>query len=62
MKPHIIILTEGHSEPNTAKTAAGILRYRGGEVAALLDSTAPRATASRNCWLLRGPIVSSPIL
>ena len=45
MKPHIIILTEGHSEPNTAKTAAGILRYRGGEVAALLDSTAPRATA-----------------
>jgi uncharacterized NAD-dependent epimerase/dehydratase family protein len=32
-------LTEGHSDPVTAKTAACILRYRPEEVVALLDST-----------------------
>jgi uncharacterized NAD-dependent epimerase/dehydratase family protein len=35
----MVILTEGHTNPLTAKTAACILRYRGDEVVALLDST-----------------------
>jgi len=35
----MIILTEGHTNPHTAKTAASVVRYRGAEVAALLDST-----------------------
>ena len=35
----IIILTEGHTEPHAAKTAANVIRYRGREVVALLDST-----------------------
>lgn len=35
----MIILTEGHSEPNTAKTATSILRYKPEEVVAVLDST-----------------------
>ena len=35
----IIILTEGHTEPHAGKTAASVIRYRGHEVAALLDGT-----------------------
>ena len=34
----IVILTEGNSTPVDAKTATGILRYRGDEVVAVLDS------------------------
>jgi uncharacterized NAD-dependent epimerase/dehydratase family protein len=39
MSRRIIILTEGHTEPHAGKTAASIIRYRGHEVAALLDAT-----------------------
>src|ERR1043166_5908223 len=39
MPRRIIILTEGHTEPHAGKTAASIIRYRGHEVAALLDAT-----------------------
>ena len=35
----IVILTEGNSRPLDAKTACGVLRYRGDEVVALIDST-----------------------
>jgi uncharacterized NAD-dependent epimerase/dehydratase family protein len=35
----IVILTEGYSDPITAKTASSVLRYRPAEVVALLDST-----------------------
>lgn len=42
----MVILTEGHTNPLTAKTAACILRYRGDEVVALLDSTQAGRTAS----------------
>jgi len=35
----LIILTEGHTEPITGKTASCVLRYRPEEVVALLDST-----------------------
>ena len=41
----ILILTEGHSEPVAGKTASCILRYRGEDVVALLDSTAAGSTA-----------------
>ncbi len=44
-KNRIIILTEGKSNPLDAKTASGILRYRGGDVVALLDSTQKGRTA-----------------
>jgi uncharacterized NAD-dependent epimerase/dehydratase family protein len=37
--PRIVILTEGKSTPNDAKTATGVLRYRGADVVAVLDST-----------------------
>ena len=38
MSRRIIILTEGHTEPHAGKTAASVIRYRGHEVVALLDS------------------------
>lgn len=39
MPPKLIILTEGHSNPHTAKTACSVIRYRADEVVAVLDST-----------------------
>lgn len=41
----LVILTEGHSEPITAKTAASVLRYKPSEVVALLDTTQVGKTA-----------------
>jgi uncharacterized NAD-dependent epimerase/dehydratase family protein len=41
----LIILTEGHTEPITGKTAACVVRYRPEEVVALLDSTQAGRTA-----------------
>lgn len=41
----IVILTEGHTNPLTAKTACSILRYQPDEVVALLDSTQAGKTA-----------------
>ncbi len=41
----LIILTEGHTEPTTAKTASCVVRYRGQDVVALLDSTQAGRTA-----------------
>ncbi len=43
----LIILTEGHSEPITAKTAASVLRYKPSEVVALLDTTQVGSTANQ---------------
>jgi uncharacterized NAD-dependent epimerase/dehydratase family protein len=39
MSRKLVILTEGHTNPHTAKTASSIVRYRRDEVVALLDST-----------------------
>ena len=39
MNRRIVILTEGHNNPHTAKTASCMIRYRRQEVLALLDST-----------------------
>ena len=41
----MVILTEGCTEPNRAKTAASVIRYRPHEVVALLDSTQAGQTA-----------------
>ncbi|MEM1028316.1 MAG: DUF1611 domain-containing protein [Planctomycetota bacterium] len=38
MTPHLAILTEGQTNPLSAKTAVSLLRYRGDEVAALIDT------------------------
>jgi uncharacterized NAD-dependent epimerase/dehydratase family protein len=60
MKRRIVVLTEGHTNPIEAKTAACVIRYRGDEVVAALDSTA----AGRRTGELLGvggdkPIVAS---
>jgi len=39
MPRQLVILTEGHTNPHTAKTASCLIRYRRDEVVALLDST-----------------------
>lgn len=39
MSRRIVILTEGHTNPHTAKTASCMIRYRPSDVVALLDST-----------------------
>ena len=56
----ILLLTEGHSEPVAGKTASCILRYRGDDVVALLDSTAAGRTAG-GCFGVGGdiPVVGS---
>jgi uncharacterized NAD-dependent epimerase/dehydratase family protein len=54
----LIILTEGHTEPITGKTASCVLRYRPEEVVALLDST----KAGRTAQELMGVGGSTPIV
>lgn len=39
MPRRAVLLTEGHSDPHTAKTACSLLRYRPDEVVGVLDST-----------------------
>ena len=39
MTRRMVILTEGHTNPHTAKTASCLIRYRRDDVVALLDST-----------------------
>jgi uncharacterized NAD-dependent epimerase/dehydratase family protein len=38
MSRRIVCLTQGHTNPHTAKTAASVIRYRAEEVVAVLDS------------------------
>src|SRR5687768_17380103 len=54
----IIILTEGHTEPHAGKTAASVIRYRGHEVVALLDSSQAGRTSGELLGVGRVPIVS----
>jgi uncharacterized NAD-dependent epimerase/dehydratase family protein len=54
----LVILTEGHTEPITGKTASCVLRYRPEEVVALLDST----QAGRTTQELLGVGGSTPIV
>ena len=59
MSRKIIILTEGHSEPHAGKTAANVIRYRGEEVVALLDSTQRGKTSGELLGVGTTPVVGS---
>jgi len=59
MSRKIIILTEGHTEPHAGKTAANVIRYRGHEVVALLDSTQKGKTSGELLGVGTTPIVGS---
>jgi len=60
MTRRMVILTEGHTNPHTAKTASCLIRYRPEEVVALLDST-QRGRTSQDLLGVGGdlPIVGS---
>src|SRR4029079_12857839 len=58
MSRRIIILTEGHTEPHAGKTAASVIRYRGHEVAALLDATQAGRTSGELLGVSDVPIVA----
>ena len=58
MSRRIIILTEGHTEPHAGKTAASVIRYRGSEVAALLDATQAGKTSGELLGAGNVPIVA----
>jgi uncharacterized NAD-dependent epimerase/dehydratase family protein len=47
MPQKIVILTEGGTNPHTGKTAASVVRYRGDEVVALLDSQQAGKTSGK---------------
>ncbi len=47
MSQQLVILTDGHSDPHTAKTACSVLRYRSADVVAVLDSTQCGKTAQQ---------------
>ncbi len=55
----MVILTDGHTNPHTAKTAINLIRYRPAEVAAVLD----RQAAGKTCQELVGggdiPVVAT---
>ena len=60
MKKRFLILTEGNTHPTPAKTAMGMIRYRGDEVVALLDSTQAGRDTEDLLGIGKGiPIVSS---
>lgn len=58
MSRQIILLTEGHTEPHAGKTAASVIRYRGHEVVALLDSTQVGRTSGELLGVGTFPIVA----
>jgi len=58
MPRRIIILTEGHTEPHAGKTASCVIRYRGQDVAALLDATQAGKTSGDLLGAGNVPIVS----
>lgn len=59
MNRRIIILTQGHSDPHAAKTACSVLRYRGSEVVALLDSDNRGARTGELLGVGDAPVVGS---
>lgn len=54
----MVILTDGHNDLHTAKTARCVIRYRPGEVAAVLD----RASAGKTCGEVMGLGGSIPVV
>src|SRR5690606_17526233 len=60
MSRRIVLLTEGHTNPHTAKTAASVMRYRPDEAAAALDSTNRGGDLEQLLGVGRGlPIIGS---
>ena len=60
MPRRIVCLTEGHTNPHTAKTAACIIRYRPEEAVAVLDSTNAGGDLEKLLGVGRGvPIIKS---
>ena len=46
-KERIVVLTQGHSNPSTAKTAASVIRYRTDEIVAIIDNTEAGKTSQQ---------------
>lgn len=59
MAKRMVILTEGHTNPHTAKTASCLVRYRGEDVVALLDSTQAGKTSDELLGFGQAPVVDS---
>ncbi len=60
MTRRIVILTEGHTHPLTAKTACSVIRYRPDEVVAVLDSSQAGCDCEELLGVGRGiPIIGS---
>ena len=59
MTRRIVILTEGHTNPHTAKTASCMLRYRSEEVVALLDGTNQGKTSGDLLGVGQSPVIAS---
>jgi D-glutamate N-acetyltransferase len=58
MSRKLVILTEGHTDPHTAKTASSVVRYRPEEVVALLDGE----QRGKSCFDLLGVGEGVPIV
>ncbi|MCR4440441.1 MAG: DUF1611 domain-containing protein [bacterium] len=59
-KRRFVILTEGNTHPTPGKTAAGVVRYRGDEVVALIDSTQAGGDTEKLLGVGKGiPILAS---
>jgi uncharacterized NAD-dependent epimerase/dehydratase family protein len=54
----MVLITDGHNDPNTAKTAICLLRYRPDEVVAVLD----RRSAGKTCQELWGVGGAIPVI
>ena len=55
----LIILTEGHTDPHTAKTCSSVIRYRPEEVVAMLDSTQRGETSQSLLGVGSVPVVAA---
>ncbi len=55
----LLILTEGHSNTHTAKTACSVIRYRPDEVVAVLDSTRAPCDSGSLLGVGNAPVVAS---
>jgi uncharacterized NAD-dependent epimerase/dehydratase family protein len=56
----IVVLTGGYTDPSVAKTAISVIRYRGGDVVAVLDASRAGRTAGEVLGVGNGiPVVAS---
>ncbi|QDU95609.1 DUF1611 domain-containing protein [Lignipirellula cremea] len=59
MTRKILLLTQGHTNPHTAKTASSVIRYRPEEAVALLDNTQAGKTSGDLLGVGDKPVVST---